>query len=624
MDRQRGQHASTRPEGVSPQGRGLTVGATLRVLVALFAAASMLVGPAAPLAAAEPGPAFELAEHDPVQPTLSEAPQATHSALESITVDLAGEGTFELPIRATHITLSWHEPHEAHLTVAFSDDGSAFGPAADVVHDHAAEDDHDLTHSGVIWTGGASWVRVTSDLPIVSLTITAIDVGVTPRTSPAAELPSRPATRLSGEQPLVDTPQIISRAEWGSNESYRFETVDGELVDRWPPSFFPVQKLIVHHTAGVNDDPDPAGTVRAIQRWQASPGGRDWGDIGYNFLIDEHGRIYEGRYSREYEPGETRSGTNLEGNSVQGAHVLGHNSGTIGIALLGHLVNQDASPATRAALEWLLAWLAQKHGIDPLLTSAYVHPENTTPPKTNPNISGHGDWTSTACPGKSFHDTLPALRQAVASRVATGGSPAIPPFTPKPSPPPPPPAEVTVPQGLTAVAESNFVVRLTWQASTSTVAGQMRYRVNRNDSAVGTQQTGLTFVDQRKQAETLIYRVRAIDAAGNKSDLSPQITVTTVRHAEGTSGVTIPTSLTAVARSGFVVQLSWQASSSPAAGPIRYRVFRNGVAIGTQQTELSYRDQRKRARTFSYQVRAIDAAGNKSPLSKPVTVTTAP
>lgn len=68
---------------------------------------------------------------------------------------------------------------------------------------------------------------------------------------------------------------------------------DGKEV--WAPTFHPTQKLVVHHTATRNDDPDPAATVRAIYRYH--PIDKGWGDIGCNFLVDAQGRVYKGRWS---------------------------------------------------------------------------------------------------------------------------------------------------------------------------------------------------------------------------------------------------------------------------------------------------------------------------------------
>ena len=99
----------------------------------------------------------------------------------------------------------------------------------------------------------------------------------------------RPGTRPG---PPCAQPPILSRSDWGADESLRFDAGGNEV---WPPAFYPVQKLIVHHTAGANNDPNPAATIRSIYYYHAVTQG--WGDIGYNFLVDEAGRIYKGRHS---------------------------------------------------------------------------------------------------------------------------------------------------------------------------------------------------------------------------------------------------------------------------------------------------------------------------------------
>jgi hypothetical protein len=220
-------------------------------------------------------------------------------------------------------------------------------------------------------------------------------------------------------------PTVTPRSGWAADESLRYDATGKEV---WPPAFYPVQKLIVHHTATQSNDPDPAATMRSIYYYHAVT--QAWGDIGYNFVIDEAGRIYEGRYSRVYAPGESPTGQDLSGNGVTAAHASGYNSGTVGVALLGTLTNQDATPAARQALEKLLAWEASTRGIDPQGSSLYTNPVNGTQ-ATFPNIAGHRDVNATECPGGAFYATLPALRSNVAAMIG-GSSP--------PPPPPPPPA----------------------------------------------------------------------------------------------------------------------------------------------------------------------------------------
>lgn len=339
-------------------------------------------------------------------------------AAREVSVALERQRVVELPIEASHVALHWRGQHDAALTVAFSADGVAFGAPGAVERDEVGEQrGNGETYGAVIHAAGARFVRVTSDRPIARLTVLALDsagsggsaVGFGGATAAAA----------------VSQPSVITRAAWGADKSLRFNA-DG--TEKWIPAFYPVQKLIVHHTAGRNADPDPAATIRSIYYYHAITQG--WGDIGYSFLVDESGRIYEGRYSRPYAAGKSPSSEDVNGNGVTGAHVLGYNSGTVGIALLGTLTNVDATAAARDAFERMLAWKAERHGIDPLGSSLYTNPVNGTQ-RTFANIAGHRDLAATECPGGTFYDTLPALRQAVATRIAgSGGTQATVPGAP--------------------------------------------------------------------------------------------------------------------------------------------------------------------------------------------------
>ena len=181
----------------------------------------------------------------------------------------------------------------------------------------------------------------------------------------------------------------------------------------------------------------------------------------------------------------------------------------------------------------------------------------------------------------------------------------------------------SVPQALTARAADNRVIELSWQPSTDDRAGTVRYRLFRDGTAIGSLQAGLTFTDQPATVGSYQYQVRAIDAAGNRSALSAPISATAVdRVSVPVSGPTVPQGLTATRGDNFVVRLSWQPSTASVGGTIRYRVFRDGTAIGTLQTGLTLTDQRGTAGTFKYQVRAVDSAGNRSALSPAISVTT--
>lgn len=216
---------------------------------------------------------------------------------------------------------------------------------------------------------------------------------------------------------LTASAQYFTRAAWGADESLRF-AADG--TETWPPEYFPVQTLTVHHTAGANSDPDPAATVRAIYFFHAVT--QDFGDIGYHLLIDEAGNLYEGRWSgADFIPVfGTTPGPDNRLQMVNAGHTLGFNAGNIGVALLGDFTSQLPAAAARATLTSTLATLAGVSELDPLGTTAYLNPISGAA-KTVNTISGHRDWLATECPGNTFYPQLPSLRQDVAAQL--GGQP---------------------------------------------------------------------------------------------------------------------------------------------------------------------------------------------------------
>src|SRR3954470_20385538 len=298
--------------------------------------------------------------------------------------------SFSLPAGTQHFALHWHGPRTADVRVRFA--GRAMRVPLDELGGRGRPGE---TYGAVLRARGAHRVRVI--------------VGRRMRVTVVA-LPDRGPRRPSATTASISEPPIILRTGWGADESLRFDSSGKEV---WPPAFYPVQKLIVHHTDTQNDDPNPAATIRSIYYYHAVTQG--WGDIGYNFLIDEAGRIYEGRHSFD-EPSPAPPGEDTGGRGVTAAHASGYNSGTVGIALLGTLSDRDATPAARHALEQLLAWEAGRHGIDPQGASRYVNPVSGTQ-ATFPNIAGHRDVNSTECPGGTFYATLPTIRSDVATML---------------------------------------------------------------------------------------------------------------------------------------------------------------------------------------------------------------
>lgn len=216
--------------------------------------------------------------------------------------------------------------------------------------------------------------------------------------------PERSVVRAERAVPrwVTDVP-YLSRADWGADESLRF-LPDG--TENTPAAYYPAQVMTVHHTAGRNDDPDPAATVRAMYAYHALI--NDWGDIGYHFLIDADGRVYEGRWSGT----DGMPAHNAEGKLVTAFHAAGYNSGNLGVAILGTYTDRAPSVAARTSLTTLLSAYAQHHGLDATATTTFVNPVNGVR-KKNPVLSGHRDWLTTECPGGTLYADLPALRTVV-------------------------------------------------------------------------------------------------------------------------------------------------------------------------------------------------------------------
>ncbi len=202
---------------------------------------------------------------------------------------------------------------------------------------------------------------------------------------------------------LAGAPGIISRASWHANESIR----------RKNPKIAPTLKLaVVHHTATTNaySCSQSASIVRGIMVFHVK--GNGWDDIGYNFLVDACGQVFEGRYG------------GIERNVV-GAHSGGFNSGTVGVSMIGNFERAAPSQAQQDALVKLLAWRLDVGHVDPRSTVAFVSGGNgkfrAGKTVTLRAISAHRDTYLTSCPGTVAYRLLPSI----ASRVAQTGLPKL-------------------------------------------------------------------------------------------------------------------------------------------------------------------------------------------------------
>jgi len=182
-------------------------------------------------------------------------------------------------------------------------------------------------------------------------------------------------------------------------------------------------------------------------------------------------------------------------------------------------------------------------------------------------------------------------------------------------------AAPTAPTGLAASAVSDTKINLNWSASTDNVA-VTGYRVFRNGSLVTTLGNVTTFQDiGLSPVTTYTYRVRALDAAGNVSGQSNAASATT-QATPDTTAPTTPTGLAGTALSTSRIGLSWSASTDNVA-VTGYRVYRNGVFLANVSNGTTYESVGLAAgTTYTYNVDAIDAAGNASSTSAAANATT--
>jgi hypothetical protein len=181
-------------------------------------------------------------------------------------------------------------------------------------------------------------------------------------------------------------PQIFSRAQWGADESMR---------DRSSLHYGEVHAGFVHHTVNANDytRAEVPAIIRSIYAYHTQS--RGWSDIGYNFVVDRFGRIWEGRYGGIDRP-------------VVGAHTLNYNDYSFAMSAIGNYDIKQPSQAMVQAYGALFAWKLSLHGVDASSTKQWVGSRYFQA------INGHRDAASTACPGRYLYARIPDIRKLAA------------------------------------------------------------------------------------------------------------------------------------------------------------------------------------------------------------------
>lgn len=187
----------------------------------------------------------------------------------------------------------------------------------------------------------------------------------------------------------LSRPPIVSRDEWGANLAYGGS--DRGAHD-WTPQYQTVEHVIVHHSETPSFR-DPLVEIRSIHYYHAIA--RGWGDIGYNYLVDFLGNVYEGR---------------IGGEDVIGGHAYQYAHGSTGICVMGSFSYTHSTPEAIAGLTWITAWAGRF--LDPL-GQADFHDVPSLP-----TICGHRDVNDSTCPGESLYADLNPIRSTVAEIIA--------------------------------------------------------------------------------------------------------------------------------------------------------------------------------------------------------------
>ena len=212
--------------------------------------------------------------------------------------------------------------------------------------------------------------------------------GATPGATPGAtggpaDEPSAPADDIELQKAsYTPKPTIYSRAQWGANEKIR---------DKPSLHYYEIHGGFVHHTVNANNytPAEVPGIIRGIYNYHVKT--RGWSDIGYNFLVDKWGRIWEGRYGGVDRP-------------VVGAHTKGYNEVSFSMSAIGNFETMRPSAGLLDAYGKLFAWKLSLHGVSPTSTNQKLAGRRFNA------ISGHRDAGQTACPGRYLYAQLGAIR----------------------------------------------------------------------------------------------------------------------------------------------------------------------------------------------------------------------
>jgi uncharacterized protein with LGFP repeats len=345
--------------------------------------------------------------------TIREVTQDKPFSLVALTGDLAGTST---RVRAKRPDGSWGSWYQTEYETAAPDSGPASG-AGLAGSAQSTGPTEGPRSTDPVFVGTTTTVQIAVTRPLDAPMTPPVPPGDPPEKDglgykPASKEqpfgqnisailispPQAPAktqwTPPSGVVMPGQAPSIISRAEWGADESLRCGS---------PQYDNGIRAAVIHHTAGSNDySPlESAGIVKAIYTYHSKTLG--WCDIAYNALVDKYGQVFEGSAG-----GLTKA--------VEGFHTGGFNRNTWGVAMIGNFDDVPPTPIQLRTVGRLLGWRLGLDGVDPkgtvALESAGSH--YTTFPAgaiaNLPTVFTHRDVGNTDCPGNAAYALMDEIR----------------------------------------------------------------------------------------------------------------------------------------------------------------------------------------------------------------------
>ncbi|WP_198533852.1 peptidoglycan recognition protein family protein [Streptomyces odonnellii] len=404
-------------------------------------------------------------------------------------------------------------------------------------------------------------------------------VSVSAPVSPTATVTAPPAPPSTAPKP-----PIVDRAGWGADESISPEE----------PEYLPggkIKAVVVHHTAESNTYTCAQGpaVVRGIYAYHVQQLG--WKDVGYNFLVDKCGTVYEGRKGGLDRP-------------VLGAHAYGFNTETTGISVLGTYTDTAPPQAAMVSVARVAAWKLGQYGVDPTGTTTLTAGDSgrSYTGKTwakgaqlsFPTIHGHRDGYNTQCPGDAFYNQLATIRSWAGGPVAgltlksvTGAGVS----------------------GTTHYTKS--AVTVSWSATTP-AALVKQYELLVDGKVAATAAGSATSAKANLAIGSHKVAVRAVHQSGRTS------TTTTATVVAETTAPTFGTKPSLALKAGTVntaavpVTLSWKATDTAALKEVRLTA---PVARTYGPTTYSAAHTAKSGAASAWSMTAYDQAGNSATAS---------